>query len=193
MNLNLFPKDLLVELDAAGQPYTTSLAVAQAFGKNHQHIMRDIETLLANLGELTIGDLHAIAEENHFIPDVNTASKFGRSQYKFSSNNRHGERPMYRLYRDAFILLVMSYTGRKALLVKVRFLAAFNTMEELLIDRFSSYENALTQLRPNLIVVAEHPDMSRQALAELLGYKSLDSVTRARRRARELGLLGEQS
>lgn len=45
MNLNLFPKDLLVELDAAGQPHTTSLAVAQAFSKNHQHVMRDIQKI----------------------------------------------------------------------------------------------------------------------------------------------------
>ena len=71
MNLNLFPKDLLVELDAAGQPHTTSLAVAQAFSKNHQHVMRDIQKIVNALGEIKISELEAIAENiNDVLDDI---------------------------------------------------------------------------------------------------------------------------
>ena len=98
-------------------------------------------------------------------------------------------RPMYQLQRDAFTLLVMSYTGKKALLVKLRFLAAFNTMEELLSERYASYENAFKTLRPRLATVAENPNLSRTELQQLTGHKSPSSITASRKRCRELGLL----
>ena len=186
MNLNLFPKDLLVELDAAGQPHTTSLAVAQAFSKNHQHVMRDIQKIVNALGEIKISELEAIAEENHFIPDVSGQSNFGQSSYQNAQNKTQ---PMYRLNRNGFMLLVMGYTGKKALLVKLRFLAAFDTMEELLSERYASYENAFRTLRPRLAIVAEHPDLSRTELQQLTGHKSPSSITSSRKRCRELGLL----
>ena len=63
MNLNLFPKDLIVELDATGQPYTTTLAVAQAFNKSHRHVLRDTKNLIEALGEISISTLDEIAAE----------------------------------------------------------------------------------------------------------------------------------
>lgn len=98
-------------------------------------------------------------------------------------------KPMYRLNRDGFMLLVMGYTGKKALLVKLRFLAAFNTMEELLSERYASYENAFRTLRPRLAIVAENPDLSRSELQQLTGHKSPSSITASRKRCRDLGLL----
>lgn len=186
MNLNLFPKDLLVELDAAGQPCTNTLAIAQAFNKRHDHVLRDVKNLVEALGEISISELDAIAEENHFIPDVNNARKFGGVTYKDAKGET---RPMYRLQRNAFMLLVMGYTGKKALLVKLRFLAAFDTMEELLSERYASYENAFRTLRPRLAIVAENPDLSRSELQQLTGHKSPSSITASRKRCRDLGLL----
>ena len=186
MNLNLFPKDLLVELDPAGQPCTNTLAVARAFNKRHDVVLRDVRNIIQSLGEISISELDAIAEENHFIPDVNNAHKFVDVTYKDAKGET---RPMYQLQRDAFTLLVMSYTGKKALLVKLRFLAAFNTMEELLSERYASYENAFKTLRPRLAIVAEHPELPRAELQQLTGHKSPSSITASRKRCRELGLL----
>ena len=36
---------------------------------------------------------------------------------------------MFTLYRDGFMLLVMGYTGKKALAVKLAYIEAFNRME----------------------------------------------------------------
>ena len=77
MNLNLFPKDLLVELDAAGQPYTTTLAVAQAFNKSHRHVLRDVKNLVEALGEISITTLDEIAAENHYLASADHQPKFG--------------------------------------------------------------------------------------------------------------------
>lgn len=37
---------------------------------------------------------------------------------------------MYIIYRDGFMLLVMGYTGKKALAIKLAYIEAFNAMEE---------------------------------------------------------------
>ena len=186
MNLNLFPKDLLVELDAAGQPYTTTLAVAQAFNKSHRHVLRDVKNLVEALGEISIATLDEIAAENHYIASADHLPKFGGVTYKDAKGET---RPMYCLHRDAFMLLTMRYTGKKALETQVRFMTAFNAMEELLSERYASYENAFRTLRPRLAIVAEHPDLSRTELQQLTGHKSPSSITSSRKRCRELGLL----
>jgi phage regulator Rha-like protein len=42
---------------------------------------------------------------------------------------------MYIIYRDGFMLLVMGYTGKKALAIKLAYIEAFNAMEEELARR----------------------------------------------------------
>ena len=63
MNLNLFPKDLLVELDPAGQLCTNTLAVARAFNKRHTDVLRDVKNITGALSEIKISELEAIAED----------------------------------------------------------------------------------------------------------------------------------
>lgn len=36
---------------------------------------------------------------------------------------------MYIIYRDGFMLLVMGYTGKKALVIKLAYIEAFNALE----------------------------------------------------------------
>ena len=190
MNLNLFPKDLLVELDAAGQPYTTTLAVAQAFNKSHRHVLRDVKNLVEALGEISIATLDEIAAENHYLASADHQPKFGLMIYMDKAGKGASRKQiMYRLHRDAFMLLTMRYTGKKALETQVRFMTAFNAMEELLSERYASYENAFRTLRPRLSIVAENPDLPRTELQQLTGHKSPSSITASRKRCRELGLL----
>ncbi len=91
-----------------GRPATTSLEVARFFGKQHQHVIRDITGLTDN------------------CPESFSASNFGRASYL---DEQAKNRPMYIIHRDGFMLLVMGYTGKKALALKLAYIEAFNHME----------------------------------------------------------------
>ncbi|MCL2122937.1 MAG: Rha family transcriptional regulator [Desulfovibrionaceae bacterium] len=91
-----------------GRPSVTSLKIAEHFNKNHQHVVRDLRRIS---GE---------------VPEDFRLSNFGQSSYV---NEQGKDQPMFILYRDGFMLLVMSYTGKKALQIKLAYIAAFNAME----------------------------------------------------------------
>lgn len=99
----------LVSQNENGTITTTTLRISELFERNHQHILRDIEKLLK------------------LLPNEWGKSNFGRSSY-FSIQNK--ELPMYTLTRDAFSLLVMGFTGEKALQWKLKYIEAFNSMEK---------------------------------------------------------------
>lgn len=93
-----------------GQPVTTSRNVADVFEKNHDDVLRSIRALEISLRK--------IAEPNSKIV-------FELSNYK----NRGKKYPEYIMNRDAFSLLVMGFTGDKALCWKIEYISAFNQME----------------------------------------------------------------
>jgi hypothetical protein len=66
--------------------------VARNFGKEHFHVLRDIERIIN------------CSDEKH-------QSNFGLVDYSDSKNEK---RPMYELTRDAFSILVMGFTGAEA-------------------------------------------------------------------------------
>jgi len=89
---------------------TTSLKVAKAFEKRHDHVMRDIELLTSqNLGGLV---------------------KFWNTPYTHPQNGQTYY--YYEMNQEAFTLLVMGYTGSKALGFKLKYMNAFNQMRDLL-------------------------------------------------------------
>ena len=96
---------------------TTSVNVADVFGKDHKNILRDIEQLKP--------DLPTDFRELNFEPS------FYNSE---TGNGTIRKYPMYLLTRDAFTLLVMGFTGKKALRFKLAYIAEFNRMEALLAD-----------------------------------------------------------
>ncbi|MCI8980554.1 MAG: Rha family transcriptional regulator [Clostridia bacterium] len=85
-----------------------SLEVAEHFGKQHKDVLRSIENLAAQ----------NCATKNMFI----------ESTYE----NRGKQYPQYLITRDGFSLLVMGFTGKKALAWKLRYIEAFNKMEKAL-------------------------------------------------------------
>lgn len=89
---------------------TSSRIVPQTFGKRHDHVIRDIEALISQTPKLG---------SDYFHQDSYQAGT-GKS-YK-----------MYYMNRDGFSLLVMGLTGKKALERKIKFIHAFNEMEEAL-------------------------------------------------------------
>jgi len=93
---------------------TTSLLIAEKFDKNHFHILRDIESLIAEIEDKPILDCPKMFEKSHYV----------------SSQNK--SLPMYFITRDGFTLLVMGFTGSEALKWKLKYIQAFNEMEEAL-------------------------------------------------------------
>lgn len=97
-------KDLVIMKD--GHAVTTSLEVAKLFEKEHRTVLRDVRNLTAQ--NCTV--------KNMFIETTYT-------------NKRGQEQPMIYMNRDGFSLLVMGYTGKKAMEFKLKYIEAFNKME----------------------------------------------------------------
>ncbi len=87
--------------------FTNSLLVAEKFGKQHKHIMQSVKDLMTSVEK----------SSNLFIKSE-YPDNYGRMQ------------PMYIMNRDGFALLVMGFTGDKALQFKLDYIEAFNRMEE---------------------------------------------------------------
>ena len=98
----------------------TSLDVAETFEKRHDHVLRDIEELKKD------------------IPN------FGEMFYEDSVSDSYGrKRKMYFINRDGFTLLVMGYTGEKAIKFKLAYINQFNQMEELLKGKLIEREKGI--------------------------------------------------
>ena len=91
-----------------------SLYVAEFFEKNHKEVLRGIRNKAAPNSGLS----KEFAERN-----------FALGSYKDKQNQK---RPCYYLTRDGFTILVMGYTGKKALRFKELYIRRFNEMEELI-------------------------------------------------------------
>ncbi|MBF7137988.1 Rha family transcriptional regulator [Pediococcus pentosaceus] len=96
--------DLVIMKDQ--QAVTTSLQVAEVFGKNHRDVLR------------TIDDLKDVRNFTQMFSDGIEPDSYGR------------DRRIYYMNRDGFTLLAMGFTGKKALDFKIKYIEAFNNMEE---------------------------------------------------------------
>ncbi|WP_444467247.1 Rha family transcriptional regulator [Sutterella wadsworthensis] len=98
-----------------GRPVTSSRIVAEYFGKQHHHVVRDIRNL--------------IAQE----PDLERNANFGECSETVSlANGATRQVPMYWMDRKGFSILAMGFTGAKALDFKCAFYDQFERMEEAL-------------------------------------------------------------
>ena len=89
---------------------TTSLIVAERFGKRHDNVVRLIKALKVPK-DFQLLNFEELSREQ--IVHNGVVRKF----------------PYYELTRDGFALLVMGFTGRRAMAWKIKFLEAFNLME----------------------------------------------------------------
>lgn len=115
-----------------------SLYVAEFFEKNHTEVLRDIRNIAAPNSGLS----KEFAERNFVL-----------GSYKDKQNKK---RPCYYLTRDGFTILVMGYTGKKALRFKELYIRRFNEMEELI----KSLVKARTEfplLTENIKLLHENP------------------------------------
>lgn len=132
-----------VEFEVAnGEAFTTSLNVAEVFDKQHKHI-------LAKIGE--------------FPQDIFNGSNFRLVEYK----DKKGEsRPYYKISKDGFVLLAMSFTGERFYKFKVAYINAFNQMaDEIKRLKFEKYINEVANLNACLI------DKAKRHQRVVNGYK----------------------
>lgn len=87
---------------------TTSRMVAEVFEKEHKDVINSIEKLIGGIG---------ISSYTYFI-ECFVQNEQNKQMYK-----------EYLLTRDGFSLLVMGFTGEKALQWKLNYIQAFNEME----------------------------------------------------------------
>jgi len=161
----------LVELNNE-QVVTTSLVVAETFGKRHDHVLQDIKNLTT---------------ENSGVRNM-----FEKSVY---TNSRNRQYPMYYINRDGFTLLAMGFTGKEALQFKLEYIEAFNAMEqeskqpklstkELLLRATNEHEQRIEKLETrvqkafddapiNFVQQKRLEDARKKRVVEVLGgYKS---------------------
>lgn len=92
------------------QAVTTSLILAEAFNKQHKNVIQAIEAK---------------------IEPAENSARYKRMFYEGIYTDKKGEqRKMYYLNRDGFTFIAMGFTGRKADEFKLKYIDAFNRMEE---------------------------------------------------------------
>lgn len=114
---------MLVEIKKIGKEELatcTSLDVAETFGKEHRHVLRDIREL-------------GCSEEFN-------RSNFGPISYIDAMNR---EQKAVVMTRDGFTLLVMGYTGDTAMKFKEAYIKQFNAMEAVLKGKLIEREKGI--------------------------------------------------
>lgn len=101
-----------------GELFTTSIDVADKFGKQHAHVLRSVRAILENDAELNGSDFGLV--------------NFKETSYLDEKNER---RPMYEMTRSGFSILAMGFTGKKALQWKIKYEQAFSKMETALLNQ----------------------------------------------------------
>lgn len=112
--------------------------VAKFFEKEHFHVLRDIDK---------ITDSRSGLSENF------SQSNFGLSHYKDSTGRKL---PCYAMTRDGFTLLIMGYTGQKAMKFKELYIKRFNEMEQF-IKTLASARREFPLLTDNIKLLHDNP------------------------------------
>lgn len=100
----------------------TSLDVAETFSKMHKDVL---ETIRAIEDTISTAEFSALFCEDSYI----------------ASNGKRN--PMYVMNRDGFTLLVMGYTGEKAMQFKLGYIKQFNAMEKALRGKLLEREKGI--------------------------------------------------
>lgn len=134
---NQFGIFAIKDKDGKGVSVISSRVVAEIFGKDHAHVLRDIKNLLSNESGLSLEFRQ---------------SNFGQSTYK---NKQNHKMPEYLLTKDGFIILAMGYNGKHAMQFKEAYIHHYDEMELQIKDllharvEFPVVTGLLSQLNPD--------------------------------------------
>lgn len=126
-----------------GQPTVTSREVAEHFKKEHRHVIESIRSIISENSELT--------------------SMFYETTYTAGTGRAY---PMYQMNRDDFTLLAMGFTGKDALEWKLKYIRAFNMMEEKL--KVKEIQAAMPKVDARMMEAQARLNNSRVDTAKLL-------------------------
>lgn len=143
-----------------------STDIAKFFGKRHDNVVRDIENLLSKLPAARVLNFEETKVEIATNLE-NIASKLIKA---------------YRMTRDGFTLLVMGWTGERALQFKLAWLDAFNAMEKQLYER---NVQQTTEQDTSLITPEQQYEISSHVMRKthaLFGNRNYSAVYRALKR-----------
>ncbi len=148
-----------------------SVEVARHFEKQHKHVLQTI---------------HDLAAENSAAKNM-----FIESTYE----NRGKQYPQYLITRDGFSLLVMGFTGKKALEWKLKYIEAFNKMETALKQAIPTLDvakakelkikedratamllNAQNRMIKTLLSNTKDKNLSQIAI-DVMGIKAVEQIT----------------
>lgn len=115
-----------------------SLKVAEYFGKQHKHVLRDVEKIT----EPKSGLSKEFVEKN-----------FTRANYVDATGRKL---PCYQMTRDGFTLLVMGYSGAKAMHFKEQYIKQFNKMEKF-IRALAETREEFPLLTANIALIHDDP------------------------------------
>lgn len=105
---------MLVEvkrIDKQERTVVSSLDIAETFEKEHRNVLADIRSIQKDISSAEFSAL------------------FNETTYKALNGKKN---PAYLITRDGFTLLVMGYTGEKAMKFKLAYIKQFNAMESTL-------------------------------------------------------------
>lgn len=127
----------IVFRDANDQAVTSSLLVAEKFGKEHKHVLDSIRKLIEGCAEISADPMF---EETTYV------------------NEQNGQvYPMFLMNRDGFSLLVMGFNGKKAMQFKLDYINEFNKMEKMIRDSIKPKSQLeILQMSINQLVEQEH-------------------------------------
>lgn len=114
---NLTPAEPVV-FTRDGAVFANSRDVARFFEKRHDHVLRDIDSLIREVCASNFGSTSEEAETTGGLPNFGEGGmpNFGQTPYVDPQNGR-----TYRSFdmdRDGFTILAMGFTGPKALNVQ---------------------------------------------------------------------------
>lgn len=152
----------------SGVPCVSSLQVAEDFGKQHKNVVQAIENIKA---------------ENSAVTPM-----FIESSYQAGTGKHY---KCYDITRDGFSLLVMGFTGKEALDWKLRYIEAFNRMEQHIKLQYDTIQQLESQARADraaamrmnaenrrMKMLLDHPEMQKLSPESLttLGVKRMEQT-----------------
>ena len=160
-----FPAQAVVLKD--GHPITTSLAIAEVFGKLHKNVIRDIRNL-------------------DCPPEFNRLN-FEPADY---IDEKGESRSMYNITKDGMVYLVMGFTGHQAARFKVAYIEAFNALEAQARATSPAVRQALLDSNPAWAIIdrCARGELLNRDLAKVLGCGET-TVRRHKSRMAACGLL----
>lgn len=150
-----------------GSVYANSRDVAAFFGKEHRNVLADIAAIL------TAGGLSAEISAVWFRPTT----------YEQKTGFGVRQNSAYDMTKDGFMLLVMGYTGAKAMQFKLAYIQRFNEMEETLKAGPAPGAHAIPQTLPEALRLAadamERAEAAECVVNRLAAYPDMLGVQEA--------------